>query len=197
MIKTTEYINIIYNYVIANVFDETHDLGHILRVTNYAEKIAIEENADIEVVVISALLHDIARHDELIGKIDDHALEGAKIAERYLISIGFPKYKEVSYCIKNHRFSKGIIPKTLEAKILQDADRLDALGYIGIARVFMHKSGGGIEERIAHFHKKILKLKDFMHTKTGKKIAIEKHKIVTSFLNGLKEEIEGYYGEKR
>ncbi|WP_129407870.1 HD domain-containing protein [Marinitoga lauensis] len=195
MLKTSKYINFVYNYVLNQVFDDTHDIGHVLRVTKYAEEIAIEENADVEMVIIAALLHDIARHDEVIGKIRDHALEGAKKAEIYLKSINYPKYKEVSYCIENHRFSKGIIPDTLEAKILQDADRLDALGYIGIARVFMHKNGGNIQERIKHFYDKILKLKNLMHTNTGKKIAEEKSKVIEDYIEGLKKELEVYYGK--
>ncbi|SHF16629.1 uncharacterized protein SAMN02745164_01920 [Marinitoga hydrogenitolerans DSM 16785] len=191
------FINIVYKYVMKQNFDHSHDLEHVLRVTKNAEIIAKKENADIEVVIIASLLHDIARHDELIGRIEDHALEGALRAEEYLKSIGFKKYKEVSYCIANHRFKKNIIPKTLEAKILQDADRLDALGYIGIARVFMHKNGGNLHERIEHFYKKILKLKNLMNTKTGKKLAEEKHKIIELFIKGLENEIGGYYGKER
>ncbi|OQY10560.1 MAG: hypothetical protein B6I29_00975 [Marinitoga sp. 4572_148] len=101
------------------------------------------------------------------------------------------------YCIENHRFKKQIIPETLEAKVLQDADRLDALGYIGIARVFMHKNGGNIKERINHFYEKILKLENSMHTITAKKIAKEKTLIVRKFLKGLEKELnnEVYYGK--
>lgn len=192
-----DYINMTYNFLLKQNLDYTHDIGHILRVTKYAEVIALEENADIGVVVISALLHDIARHDELIGKIKDHALEGAIRAEKILKKMNYPKYKEVLYCIENHRFKKQIIPETLEAKVLQDADRLDALGYIGIARVFMHKNGGNIKERINHFYEKILKLENSMHTITAKKIAKEKTLIVRKFLKGLEKELnnEVYYGK--
>lgn len=193
------YINIVFNYIKELEYDHTHDIGHILRVTKTAELIAIKENADVEVVVISAFLHDIARPDELKGKIKDHALEGAVRAETYLKSINYSKYRDVSYCIKTHRFSNNIIPNTLEAKILQDADKLDALGYIGISRVFMHRNGDNIDERIKHFYAKILKLKDLMHTDTAKKLANEKAKIVENFVNGLEKELyyEVYHGKEK
>ncbi|KAF2956329.1 HD domain-containing protein [Marinitoga sp. 38H-ov] len=191
------FIERTYKFLLEQDLDHTHDLGHILRVTKFAEIIALSEKANKEIVTISALLHDIARPDELKGVIKDHAEEGAKRAKEFLISINYPYYEEVYYCINNHRFKKQIIPETLEAKILQDADRLDALGYIGIARVFMHKNGGSINERINHFYEKILKLKDFMHTKTARKIAVGKSKIIEDYINGLKEEIEVYYGKKR
>ncbi|WP_047268100.1 HD domain-containing protein [Marinitoga sp. 1197] len=183
------FINLVYNYVINENFDSTHDLGHILRVTKNAEFIAKNENADIEVVIISALLHDIARNDELSGKIEDHALEGARRAEIFLRKIKYPKYRKVSYCIEHHRFRKKNIPETLEAKIIQDADRLDALGYVGITRVFMHKNGGDLKERIEHFYEKILKLKHLMNTETAKILVEEKSKIVETFIKGLQKEL--------
>jgi len=192
-----DYIEKAYKFLLEQDLDHTHDLGHILRVTKYAEFIALNEKADIEVVIISALLHDIARPDELKGIIEDHAVEGAIRAKNFLMSIKYPKYEEVYYCIKNHRFKKQIIPETLEGKILQDADRLDALGYIGIARVFMHNSGGNIEERINHFYEKILKLKDLMHTNTAKDVALGKSKIIEDYILGLKDELEVYYGKER
>jgi uncharacterized protein len=103
-----------------------------------AVRIAKAENADLEVVKAAALLHDIARAMEDEGKIDDHATEGAKMAERILEEVNFPEDRidNVIYCIETHRFKKSIVPESLEAKILQDADRLDMIGAIGIARVF-------------------------------------------------------------
>ncbi|NUU94741.1 hypothetical protein XO10_00135 [Marinitoga sp. 1135] len=184
-----DYIKKIYEYVLNLEHEHSHDFGHILRVTKNAEIIAENENANKEIVIISALLHDIARADELKGLIEDHAIEGALRAERFLKEINYPYVNEVKYCIEVHRFSKGLIPETLEAKILQDADRLDALGNIGIARVFMHKNGGDMKERLNHFYEKILKLGDLMHTKTAKKMAEEKNKIIKNFVEGLEREL--------
>ncbi len=116
-----------------------HDRSHVERVYNTAIRIGEAEGADLDVVKASALLHDVARSMEDEGKIRDHASEGAKIAEKILEEVGFPSEKilKVARCIESHRFKKGIQAESLEAQILQDADRLDVIGAVGIARVFM------------------------------------------------------------
>lgn len=123
-----------------NKYDSTdfsHDRSHFLRVERTAKKIAKEENADIEIIEAECLLFDIARYLEDDGTITDHAQEGAKIAKEILTKINFPNEKidSVCYSILVHRRSKGIIPNTIEAKILQDADYLDAMGAIDVIRV--------------------------------------------------------------
>jgi uncharacterized protein len=187
-----------------------HSKSHVERVYNLAIRIAREENADLDVVKAAALLHDIARALEDEGKIEDHTVEGAKMARKVLEEVNFPKEKvnNVIHCIEVHRFKKGIKAETLEAKILQDADRLDIIGAIGIARVF---SRGGWENMpihdpsippkkrydgrsltsVNHIYEKNLKVKDTLNTATAKEIAKERHKFVKLFLERFLKEWEG------
>lgn len=121
-----------------------HDKFHVDRVCRLAVRIAEEEKADLDVVRASVLLHDIARAMEDEGRIEDHAVEGAKMAREVLEEVGFPeeKIEKVVHCIQVHRFRKGVETETLEGKILQDADRLDIIGAIGLARVFARGGWG-------------------------------------------------------
>ena len=142
MIKNTEYRKLILKstkkyYNDLNKQDFSHDFNHILRVERLAKRIAESENADIEIVEASSLLFDVARNLEDKGEVADHVEEGSKIARQILEKIDFPKDKinAVCHAILVHRKSKGRKPKTIEAKILQDADYLDALGAVDIARV--------------------------------------------------------------
>ncbi|USG98971.1 HD domain-containing protein [Thermococcus argininiproducens] len=171
----------------------THGFSHIKRVFNLCLHLGKDEGADLEVLALAALLHDIARPLEDKGIVDDHAKESAKIARRFLGSLGYPKIEEVVHAIEAHRFSKPPEPKTIEAKILSDADKLDAIGAIGVARVFMYSGehGRDIEFSLKHFEEKILKLKDLMYTKSAKKLANERHKFVEEFIKRIQKEIEG------
>ncbi|UCF59294.1 MAG: HD domain-containing protein [Candidatus Bathyarchaeota archaeon] len=184
-----------------------HDKFHTERVYNLAMRIAKIEKADLDVVMAAALLHDIARAMEDEGKIADHAMEGAKMAKKILEEVGFPKGKipKVIYCIKVHRFRKGVEAKSPEARILQDADRLDIIGAIGIARVFTRGGWGNKpihdpaippkEEydgksltSVNHMHEKILKVKDTINTDTAKRIAEQRYKFTKQFLERLMNE---------
>jgi len=184
-----------------------HDKYHIERVYNLAVRLAKEEKADLDTVKAAALLHDIARAKEDEGSIDDHANEGAKMAQKILEEVNFPKQKiaRVIHCIETHRFRKGLAPKTLEAKILQDADRLDIIGAIGIARVFARggwsnkpiydpsippkeKYDGKSETTVNHIREKLLKIKDAINTETAKRIAEARHRYVERFLERLLKE---------
>ena len=115
-----------------------HGLDHTLRVRGLALTLAEKEHADKEIVEAAAMLHDIARAKEDKNKGVCHAEQGAIEAEKVLSKLDFPKeaIAKVQYCITVHRVSKGLKAETPEAKILQDADRLDVLGAIGIGRVF-------------------------------------------------------------
>jgi len=169
-----------------------HDLEHILRVVHNAKLIADTVECDKEVVVLSALLHDIGRSEKMLNeyniKKNHHADTGAKIAYEFLEDLNYPKAKEISYAVSVHNFSKKVTPETIEAKILQDADRLDAIGYVGVMRVFTDERGD-INDKIQHFYDKLLKLKNGMHTKKGKELAEEKHKRIDKYLKGLHEEM--------
>ena len=171
----------------------THGFSHVQRVLNLCMHIGKKEGADLEVLALAALLHDIARPLEDRGKIEDHALESAKIAKRFLEGIGYPKAEEVAHAIEAHRFSRPPEPRTLEAKILSDADKLDAIGAIGIARVFMYSGehGRDVEASLRHFEEKILKLRGLMYTETARKIALERHRYTEEFILRIRREIEG------
>jgi len=175
--------------------DGTHDFSHVERVFNLCMHIGREEGADLEILALASLLHDIARPLESEGKVEDHAKAGAEIARKYLLSVGYhrDKIEEVVHAIEAHRFSRGPEPKTLEAKILSDADKLDAIGAIGIARVFMYSGehGRSIEDSIRHFEEKILKLKDLMYTETAKRMAEGRHDFTLEFLGRIRREVEG------
>jgi len=187
-----------------------HDKSHVERVYNLAVRIAKEEGADLDVIKAAVLLHDVARALEDEGKIEDHALESAKMARKVLKEVNFPKEKiaEVLQCIEMHRFKKGMKAESLEAKILQDADRLDIIGAIGIARVFTRggwsnqpihdpkippkeKYDGKSLTAVNHIYEKNLKVKDTINTKTAKRIAEERHRFVEQFLDRLLKEWNG------
>ncbi|MEN6610589.1 MAG: HD domain-containing protein [Methanoregulaceae archaeon] len=172
----------------------SHGFDHVLRVTRLCEQIGSEECAEMKILIPAALLHDIARPIEKEKGIP-HEIEGAKIAEMYLRSIGYPEeyILPITRAIRTHRFSTGDRPEFLEARILSDADKLDAMGAAGIARTFLRAAehGGGIENAIAHFHGKLLQLKDQMYTESGKKIAKERHTFLKNFLATLEAEMDG------
>ncbi len=184
-----------------------HDKHHVERVHNLAMRLAREEGADLDTAKAAALLHDIARAMEDEGSIDDHAEEGAKMARRILEETSFPRDRinDVIHCIEVHRFRKGLVPRSLEAKVLQDADRLDIIGAIGIARVFTRggwsnkpihnptvppkeRYDGKSETSVNHIYEKLLKIKNTMNTETARKMADERHRYVEQFLDRLLRE---------
>ncbi len=181
----------------------THHLDHLSRVNTLCQKIGQAEKADLVILEAAALLHDIARANET-ESTTCHAIASVQIAADILAKLAWPPntVDAIAYAIRMHRYSAGITPETIEAKILQDADRLDALGAIGLARVLGHglvrgeplyllDSENSINGpcTIAHFHEKILKLKDGMHTATAKQIAEERHNIIVQYLSRLENEI--------
>ncbi len=170
----------------------SHGFDHVLRVVKFCQIIGKSENSKMEILIPAAYLHDVARSLEDDDSSIDHAKIGAQMAFEFLNGIGYPYSREVAYAIETHRFSKGSIPETLEAKILQDADRLDAMGAMGIYRTIAYSvsNNRSFDETIAHFEDKILKLKDLMHTKTAKKMAEERYKIVFEFVQSLKADLD-------
>ena len=165
-----------------------HDFKHTMRVYHNALKIAQNEECDLFVVELSALLHDV----------DDHKLFDSKDNEnaRSLLSdneVDPETIERICSVINSVSFSKnrGKRPDTIEGKIVQDADRLDAIGAIGIARTFSYggKHGRSIEDSVSHFYDKLLLLKDELNTKTAIEIAEERHKFMESFIEELNEEL--------
>ena len=166
-----------------------HDADHSLRVYRNAMQIAdTEPGCDRFVVAVAALLHDA----------DDHKLfqtENNENARKFLTGQQVQPTKIDYICdvINGVSFSKnrGVSPKTLEGKIVQDADRLDALGAIGIARTFAF--GGerkrSIQDSVQHFYDKLLLLKDEMNTQEGKRLAQKRHELMVQFLEELNQEL--------
>jgi uncharacterized protein len=189
--------------------DSAHDFSHIMRVYKTAQKIGEAEGADMMVLLPAALLHDVGAESKLSGASAESDAFRLRIAEEFLRKKSFPEdlIKKVLYSIDVHRFSKGIVPTTKEAKILQDADRLDAMGAIGIARVFM--TGGAVGRKfyspedpfcrtrvpddkmwnLDHFFKKILKLESGMYTETARMIARRRATVLKRYLEDLQKEI--------
>ncbi|MDP3563876.1 MAG: HD domain-containing protein [Methanoregula sp.] len=169
----------------------SHGMDHTDRVTRMCRMIGDREHAAMDILIPAALLHDIARPLEKEKGLS-HEREGALMAEAYLASIHYNPalIPAISAAIHTHRFRSGERPVSAEAKILSDADKLDAMGAVGIARTFMRAAehGGDIEDAVMHFHDKLLKLQDLMYTKTGRDIANERHAFLVTFLNRLSHE---------
>ncbi len=172
----------------------SHGMDHVERVTALCEQIGRAEGADPSILIPAALLHDIARPLEKEQGIP-HEQEGARLAVEYLGSIGYDarKIPAIAAAIRTHRFRSENRPATLEAQILSDADKLDALGAVGIARTFMRagEHGTDMADAIGHFHEKLLKLPDMMYTGTGRRIARNRHAFLRKFLDRLQGEMSG------
>jgi len=191
----------------------SHDWEHTQRVFNLCMHIGKKENADMEILQLAAILHDIGRglQDRSNGKIC-HAEEGAILAEgllkRYNVDKG--KINEIIHCIETHRFRNNKAPQTKEAKILYDADKLDAIGATGIGRAFLFAGEVGAKlhndknvtiEKTKPYTKedtayrefivKLKKVKDTILTKEGKRIAKGRHDFMIQFFDRLNKEVEG------
>ena len=166
-----------------------HDTEHSLRVYGNALKIAEKEpGCDLTVASLAAILHDVDDH-----KLFDH--ENNENARAFLSERGVSKEmtEEIVSVINSVSFSqnRGKKPETLEGRIVQDADRLDAMGAIGIARTFAYggEHGRSIAESVQHFYDKLLLLKDELNTDAAKEIASGRHAFLEDFLAELKDEI--------
>lgn len=143
--KTSDY-RLMERYMLACMQDSAHDREHIYRVLYAAMEIAgYEEGVNDDVLIAACLLHDIGRQEQLENPALCHAAIGAKKARDFLMRNGFPaEYaRQVASCIERHRFRSDRPPVTLEAKILFDADKLDAAGALGIARTLVYKGQVG------------------------------------------------------
>ncbi|MGQ9479553.1 MAG: HD domain-containing protein [Thermoproteota archaeon] len=178
-----------------------HDWLHAERVYRMCMRIMKEEGGDAEVLTAAALLHDVGYRYELEEYLD-HSEKSVEIAREVLGKIGFPgeKIERVLEAIRSHRFSKGLKAESLESKILQDADRLDSIGAIGIARAFSYGAARVIpmymedlkeDSTLRHFYEKLLKVKDSLNTETARRIAVERHMFMELFISRLLAEING------
>ena len=163
--------------------DSAHDFDHIMRVYLNAQKILENENASKKLVLSAVLLHDIVLYPKSDKRSVNTSIESAKKAKTILKKYDFTDDEIVIIynAICDHSFSQKKIPHSMEGKILQDADRLDALGAIGIAR---DKTW-----TVDHFFAKLFKLEILMNTKTGKIEAKKRTKILRTFLKQLQSEI--------
>jgi len=193
--------------------DATHDFDHVLRVLALAERIGRAEGADLKIVRAATLLHDVGRAmDEAAGR--DHAAFGAEYVWEILAAHPAAQVKAVSHAIAAHRFRTGPAPETLEAQVLFDADKLDAIGAVGVARAFAYGGARGqrlwapteevdvarwMEEGddpdthtpVHEFIVKLSRLKDRLFTPTGRAIAEERHAYMVAFFERFDAEARG------
>jgi uncharacterized protein len=189
--------------------DSAHDFAHVLRVTETARRLAIAEGADLAVVVPATLLHELFNFPK--GHPESHR-SGEVCAAHALdvlhaAGVEGARAEAIATCIREHPFSRGILPRTLEGKIVQDADRLDAIGAIGIARCMATcadmkrpfyspvdpfcrtREPNDKEWGIDHFFKKLLRIPDALHTAAARKEAAGRLEVMQSFLAQLEREI--------
>ncbi|TWI53276.1 HD domain-containing protein [Halalkalibacter nanhaiisediminis] len=209
--KQTEMINKTKQWVKNQLLEEKtgHDWQHIRRVTKQAEEMAEVEGADKLVVTLAALTHDL-----IDDKVVESEEQGLQMVNQWFSEIGLSdtERNHIINIITSMSFKGGNnkAMTTLEGKIVQDADRLDALGAIGIARTFIYSGSKGqpmydpalsvrdsmtLEEyrngqssAINHFYEKLLKLKDLMNTEEGKRIASVRHTFMEEFLEQFYDE---------
>jgi uncharacterized protein len=190
--------------------DSAHDFDHVLRVLALAERIGRAEGADIEVLRAAALLHDVARAEELETGIC-HARAGAQRAREILAAWPCDKVEAVAHAIESHRFRGDVSPLTLEAQVLYDADKLDCIGAVGVARAYV--LSGRLGQRLwtevppdaslgrnsltaehsapIEYEVKLKKVKDSLFTPMAKALAEERDRFMEGFFTRLREEIEG------
>jgi uncharacterized protein len=191
--------------------DPSHDILHVSRVVSLAKKIANLERADFRIVVPAAYLHDCV----YISKTDMRRTQASRIsadkAMMLLTDWNYPKefLPAVHHAIAAHSFSAGIVAETIEAKVVQDADRLDAMGATGIFRCFAfsglskrplcratdpfskNRNPDDSDNTLDHFFMKLLHLQDRLNTKSGKTEGALRFQTMNNFLMSLERELEG------
>ncbi len=165
----------------------SHGYEHTERVIELCRVLGEVLRADMDVLIPAAILHDIGRAQ------DNHAHQSALMAREILNKHGYSSVDEICHAIEVHSFSVGGQAKTLEAKILSDTDKLDAMGAIGVYRVAQYgvEHECDLRESVEHFHEKLLKLKDLLYTDEAKELAIKRHKFMLDYLEQLDKELKG------
>ena len=190
--------------------DPSHDLGHALRVLSNAEYIARFEGGDLEVIIPAALFHDAVNYQKDDPRAKYAPEESARVVREILEKLpdyNKEKIERVEKAIIEHSYSNGIRPESLDSKIVQDADRLEATGAIAIMRTFCstgqmkrkfyNPEDPFCEERepnslfyaVDLFYKRLLKVNDLMNTETAKRLAEKRTRFLYDFLGQLKDEI--------
>jgi len=191
-----ENIAIIRTYVLKHsVTDDIHGFKHTERVYKLCLNLGKKLNVDLNILKIAALLHDIGRIQEKRDiKKRNHAEISAELAKNFLYpnryNLTQNEIDKITHCIQAHSYSNELVPETLEAKILSDADKLDALGAIGLYRTigFTILRNGDLDDVIEHLENKILKLKNRLFLDLSKDIASTREKIIIDFYNKIKEQ---------
>lgn len=194
---------------VASSDDPAHDLNHFKRVVTMAKKLCLQENARMEVVVPAAWLHDLVIVPKNSPLRSQASKMSAEKAVEFLREINYPAefHQQIAHAIEGHSFSANIEVKTIEAQIVQDADRLDGLGAIGIARCFataglMKRSFYKAEDpfcekrnpddhnyTIDHFYQKLFKTAETLKTKSGQIEAVARIQFMKQYLQQLGSEI--------
>jgi uncharacterized protein len=191
--------------------DAAHGLHHFRRVWNAARRIAATESgADLQVLLAAAYLHDLVNPPKDSPLRDQASRLSAEQARPLLAGLGFApgQVDAVAHAIEAHSFSAGIEARTLEARILQDADRLEALGAIGLARCFytggrmgtslwaaedpFGRSDRALDDRnfsLDHFAVKLLRLPERMHTAEGRRLGRRRARVLVLFMRQLEQEL--------
>lgn len=195
----------------SNTEDSAHDKEHIYRVLNNALLISEgEQNVNYDILIAACLLHDVGRIDQMNDPSLCHAAVGSEKAKRFLLERGYEDIfaQTVADCIRTHRFRKNAPPRTLEAKILFDADKLDVVGAMGIARTLAYQgalgaplytklqdgtvSDGTGDVPYSFFREykfKLENLYDRFYTKTGRELALQRRSAAEAFYNSLYDEV--------
>lgn len=190
--------------------DAAHDRAHVRRVVETARRLAEEEGADLDVVIPASWLHDCVALAKDDPARDQASRRAADVAVQFLADTGYlpSTHDAIRHAIEAHSFSAGIEPRTLEAAVIQDADRLDALGAVGLARCFM--VGGSLGSQlyhvddpfcnnrdpddstyiIDHFYEKLLRLPETMQTTAGQKEGERRAQFLNLYLDQLRDEIQ-------
>jgi len=192
--------------------DAAHDLGHILRVARLAHLLAKEAGADPEVCVAGALLHDLVYRPKNHPESARTAQMAAELVPRWCCEIpGLESRAEaIAAAVASHSWSGGGTPGSLEAAVVQDADRLEALGAIGVARVFATGASFGaslwhpmdpwaegrdLDDKawsLDHFERKLLKLAADMKTHAGQRLAADRQRAMLAYLDALRSELNNH-----
>ncbi len=189
--------------------DGAHDLAHLQRVWHNVRTLHEEEGGDLEVLLAAVLLHDCVAVEKNSPLRSQASRLAAEKASSVLVELNWPsdKIASVAHAIEAHSFSANITPLTLEAKIVQDADRLDSLGMLGVARTFYvagrmgaalydphdpqakHRDYDDKRFCLDHFQTKLLHLADGFQTVAGQRLAQIRHERLKGFMEQLMEEI--------
>lgn len=196
-------------------FDPVHGFDHVERVYRMAEKLALAEGADLEIVHAAALLHDAQGSSPAGDKRGEHHNHSAEFAAQILKQEGWDdeRIKKVQACIRGHRYrNTGEPPETIEAKVLFDADKLDVLGAIGTARTLAYavqahtphyeepslqfletgkEVSGELHSAYHEYLFKLQKVKDRLFTRTARRIAAQRHRFLVLFFAQLRAEMRG------